>query len=592
MRHLLAAIPSTLALVASGLALTATPASAYETRIGSLSTETPGHVTGTVISDAPFLWIAATSPGGPAVDQVAVEHEGGRVAVDLETWGLTEGELVVWECSRDLLTCSDPVISPVFTATDVTPAVTFPADTTIGQEDYLVSVEDPDGGGVLRLRSGASSAHWQTMSASGVSAPVTFPGDGAGTVELFRCSSLARSICVTTGQRREVTVNRQVAAHPDNVSSPISTRLGTPFTADVRIIDPETTGPVTLTWQVARSGSPVEGYAGVLEMTRDTDGRVHPDIHLGGLPEGSYDMRLRPSTTTDDFGTVIGPETDTAFTVDNTPPPVDRVAVPRNDVYPYPDRYRDTTTIEVFPGYAEGGQTVEVDLVRKATGTRVRVLSPADGGASPLVFRWDGRDDAGNPVAGGQYRIRVRAWDEAGNTTRRTVAEEITVVRKKLEERRLRRTVRATGSLRDQLVGSCSTLRRPALRGWPGSLGLYSNTRCVRDRRAGLVESRHSTRVPAGVKYGDVRVSLHGGAATTRPRSTASLRYWMAPVGKWSRGTVLKARLGHHTGPAVPARRLLAPDRSLTWATRSVDGARYDIKSFSIRMNYWVLVPE
>jgi hypothetical protein len=591
MRRLLAAVPTTLALTVSGLALTASPAAAaYTTTVDVLpTTETPGHVTGTAASDAPALRIAATDNGGTAVDLVDLPNPDGSVAFDLETWGLADGLLAVSECDAGFVTCTS-VPATAFTATDVVPTVTFPTDTTIGQEDYVVTVEDALGGGVLRLSSGGTRSSWATLPSSGASEPVTFWVEGATTVAVFRCSTRATQVCAATGRAEDVTVNRRITASTGSSWDVISTRLGHPYATTLTIQDPETTGPVDLAWQVEQGGVPVEGYAGTASLVRDAGNQVHPSIDLTGLPDGSYEMAWTPSTTTEEFGTVVGTNGPRSnFVVDNTAPPVNRIALPRNNVYPYRDGYRDVATIKAFPGFVDDIAGARLDIIRKSTGRRVRVLAPVDLQANPMLFRWNGRNGAGNPVAGGQYRIRVRAWDAAGNTTRKLMTKEVTVVRKKLAERTMRRTRSAGYSMIHKYTGACSTVRRPALRGWANSLGLYSNTRCTRDFDASFVSTTHATRLPAAARYGSLRVSTYGGAATTQPGSLAYITY-LTRRDTWVADTRMGSRLGNHAGPRRRVGPLKRDGRWLIWAVYTAQDARYDVKSFTISMNYWVLV--
>lgn len=59
-----------------------------------------------------------------------------------------------------------------------------------------------------------------------------------------------------------------------------------------------------------------------------------------------------------------------------------------------------------------GGHTIDVSIV-DAAGRSVRVLATAlRRPAGPVRFAWDGRDDAGDVVPDGRYRLRVRLRDE------------------------------------------------------------------------------------------------------------------------------------------------------------------------------------
>ena len=166
------------------------------------------------------------------------------------------------------------------------------------------------------------------------------------------------------------------------------------------------------------------------------------------------------------------------------------------------------------------------------------------------------------------------------------------MVRKKLAARTFRKTVSAGGSLKDQYVGRCSTLRKPSLRGWTGSLGLYTNTKCRRTFENSLIVTMHAVRTPLGaVKYGDFRVSAYGGAAKAAPRSLAYLEY-LNRSEDWVADTRMSTSLTTHHGATRPGSNFVWGDRYVVWGAYTAMGAKYDIKNFTVTLKYFVLVAE
>ena len=73
----------------------------------------------------------------------------------------------------------------------------------------------------------------------------------------------------------------------------------------------------------------------------------------------------------------------------------------------------ETDTVELAAGAglsgeiaASGAGTIQIEIV-DASGATVRRTSVQADAAGGVPWSWDGRDDAGNPAAGGQYTIRA-----------------------------------------------------------------------------------------------------------------------------------------------------------------------------------------
>ena len=84
-------------------------------------------------------------------------------------------------------------------------------------------------------------------------------------------------------------------------------------------------------------------------------------------------------------------------------------------VQPNPSAGGAVISFSVPPGVATALDLVILD----PAGRRVRALVPGRGSAGPRAISWDGRSDAGRPVPGGIYFVRLRLGEET--VTRRLV---------------------------------------------------------------------------------------------------------------------------------------------------------------------------
>ena len=130
------------------------------------------------------------------------------------------------------------------------------------------------------------------------------------------------------------------------------------------------------------------------------------------VPDGIYRYVLE---ITDDFGN-RGASEPRQIMVDNTPPAI--TVSPEYRVFsPDGDGGRDD-----LPVMQSGSSEVRwVGQFLDAAGNAVRTFRWTDG--RPGGFRWDGRDDGGQPLPDGTYRYRIDARDQAGNDTTVTVDE-------------------------------------------------------------------------------------------------------------------------------------------------------------------------
>lgn len=283
---------------------------------------------------------------------------------------------------------------------------------------------------------------------------------------------------------------------------------------------------------------------------------------------------------------------------DHTVPTAAITDVTSRTFFPVDDGYRDRTRVayqvddEVDPSLDvrvavtdSGGATV---LERQATET-----TPGDGS-----LPWDGRDTAGTLQPAGDYTVTVTATDASGNTSE-PASTTVTLDRARLVTRTYRKETRATTSTVSRQVGRCSTLRRPAGRGWRGSLGYYANTTCNRSGRPSVVATVNGVLVPqalrdrrAGSFYKSVVVKTHGGAASGRARSKAVMQYWNRRKSEWFAVERMGSRLGTHAGRKVPSAPMIFPNDGnpyLLWSLFTANGHRYDVRGYTVVLRYQVL---
>ncbi len=130
------------------------------------------------------------------------------------------------------------------------------------------------------------------------------------------------------------------------------------------------------------------------------------------VPDGIYRYVLE---ITDDYGN-RGASEPRQIMVDNTPPAI--TVSPEYRVFsPDGDGSRDD-----LPVLQSGSSEVRwVGRFLDAAGNVVRTFRWTDG--RPVDFRWDGRDEGGEPLPDGTYRYRIGARDLAGNDAAVTVDE-------------------------------------------------------------------------------------------------------------------------------------------------------------------------
>ena len=569
---------------------------------------TPGHVTGTVTTDAPYVLVQLERSGGGAVPPPHwSSNPDGSVAFDLEAWGYTEGpgqpplRVVAAACrSAAIVECEAPVRSAEIVVPDVEPTVTFPPDSTLelGQP-YALEVADPDGGGALRAVwvPDSGDVTEQEVARDG-STPLTRLGQGVGTLLVRRCSAPAEVDpfhCHDTAASRRLELDDTVSASGAITSSTPVGRSARTVTLTTRTSDP---GDHRLTWQLRDQTQRVVGSGTADALVPASRTRAFTLALPAGLTSGQYAVSgtlARASAVGDPFTSSF---TTPAFEVDATAPEVGAPTVSTPTLMPYGDGHLDSVDVTVPVSGDPRLQTVRLEVLDQA-GAVVHTFPTQQGGPGSFTFRWFGTGPGGTTAAPGTYSFRARATDALENGSAWTRGGSVTLDDSRLVSHTWRRVVSATGSRIGASVGGCSTLRVPSTHAWRGSLGLLSGQRTARRCRTArasdlLVSTLHSLRLPALAlpagpdRYDTVEVQAYGGAARGRPGSTAVLRYLNA------RGAVGSARLmgsyvGYHEGYVRNATGLVRPDGTFRWGTYATSRRQYDVKQFLVTVTYSVL---
>lgn len=218
-------------------------------------------------------------------------------------------------------------------------------------------------------------------------------------------------------------------------------------------------------------------------------------------------------------------------------------------------------------------------------GNVVRTFTFPSPELSTRVFNWSGRDDSNALVPAGTYTVHLYDGSHVEVDTTGVIA----VSRQRLVQKSLTRFFLPTQRV-FKYAGRCSTMAQPSKRGWKGSVGYYSNTRCgTQTWRASAVITGHYTRLPVAERYGTVRVDTYGGAAKSRPGSRGGLDY-SGETG-WTAFKFAGSKVGWHTGLTALASDVVDTDRYFAWRFATAYKGRYDVAKFRLVVYYTVLSP-
>lgn len=222
-------------------------------------------------------------------------------------------------------------------------------------------------------------------------------------------------------------------------------------------------------------------------------------------------------------------------------------------------------------------------VVRDAAGAVATSFRAYLIGNGTWAGQFSGYDEDWRMLPRGLYTLRLS--DQYG-----TESEAHTTVRvEHLVIKTWTREPTAAGSMVKSHVGRCSTLRKPSRRGWTGSLGYYSNTRCAVGEPEGIVATRHRVRLPRAVRTWIPTLSVYGGAAKSRPTSTARVYPGLtAPlyVTSWA-GAKIRSSVRWRTIGEVETVSIDGVDYA-RWQVGVGPHHKYDVKKFRITMRYGV----
>lgn len=594
-RHTVWTLPIA-AIMAVG-ALAAPAHAAPNPTVSDVATPEPGRVTATITSDAPYVRVEMRDGAGGAYtfdDQVlAVAADTHTAQLDRPTWGFPASTKIrvtdctdpfTWSC--DWAAADEETFAPV----DVVPTITWSADTKVGPADdlFTVTASDPTGGGSLRAQTewAGGDSNWWMLQRNGATALDL--GDGSIDVTIVRCSDAGTTCRAYDDLTTHVDVNRRVwgwvesvtpeVLGPDDTTAPdaqanLMLPEGSDLTVELRVKD----------WV---SGDVIEGFGGTFtDLTLDGDRRETIPLDLTGIESGHYEMDGTVSYDDPDFGHLEGPINSSSFRVDATAPVVQSVRVSSSEIYPVKDGFKDT--VNLTTNATDDAMIRSRWEIRNSAGTVVRALTSSAWWHTNEVV-WNGKTSTGGIAPAGKYTVHTIVTDAHGNSTVNDSAK-ITVSAKRLVNKTFTKTVPARGSMFDKFVGRCSKLATPAGRGWAGSMGLYTGTRCKGKGDAMFVSTAHSARVPDAFRYGTLQITAYGGAGKAEPRSLAYITYLHKKSG-WKNHVRLGSSVRGHRGAKVGADSYIFPDRSIGWGVYTGGGARYDIKNFTIKLTYTLLI--
>jgi subtilisin family serine protease len=300
------------------------------------------------------------------------------------------------------------------------------------------------------------------------------------------------------------------------------------------------------------------------------------------VPDGTYRVELTSSNGSGTLGLVTA-----TVRSDRTKPALTVVAPSVRTFYPVKDAYYDSVLLGATSKEALSAETV---YVRNAAGARVRTLTALAKPSGRVAIAWDGRNSSRVLLPAGTYRFQVLAQDVAGNQALSTVGS-VVLSHKHLVKKSATATVAPYLSYRYTIVGKCSKVFYAVRKGWPNSLGYYSNYLCTNsDGTDDIAAVEHSFTLPKAIRYSTVRVTATGGSGVSGFLFFAALRYYDSSGALTSAGAKLNYADRAYSGPTVATSQYLSRGREIWWLVGTAYGSRYDVWQFHVVWTYYVLV--
>jgi hypothetical protein len=473
----------------------------------------------------------------------------------------------VWiGCLALVVTAAPGVASAAAPAT--TPTITAPADGDVLSSAQLAVTATSTAGSVLFQLDGRTQYQVELPVVGGeASGQLSVAGlDGPMTLAAYDCSGVTPGDCNTaSGASVAITVSLPAPV----ITSPSS---GVVVGASVVVSATAPTGAVRFLVDTA-------------QRAVDTTAPFKQTVSLSSLTQGPHDLTVRQcnADATVCEGAVSAPVT----VVKDTRGPVwsDLSSTPTT-VYPYRDRYRDSTRLRARVGEPSRGVTA---TVRNRAGRTVRTLRLGSVGAGVASVSWNGRAAGGQQVPRGRYTFQFAGRDlnGAASSSRKGV---VLVSDQRLVRQSATRTVTANDSGLRNISGTCSGVyllssRTPAPKLREG-LGYYSNSKCRGSGSDDVAAALHGLRLTSAARYGSVRVDVYGGAAARR--GGPGVLGYVTPAGKIKAARQIGQSLSWHRGPTAS----LSPfvnGRAFIWLVATANGSWYNVGSFRVTYSYFVL---
>lgn len=464
--------------------------------------------------------------------------------------------------------------------------VTFPAIDDINPEHtpYVLQVQDPEPDrGDLVVRWGLQQEMALPHNGS-VTVPIAAADADAEdnvVLQAFRCPAGATGdACTAVGAPHGVQVETRIGVWLEN-DRPLGRSSAVPI--DGYGLDLAAGDVIDLDWVLAAA-------RGGEQITSGSAGYVIGDpLPRLAIPADtaatSGVLTVHVVTDSARWGRLEGTASET-YRIDVDGPSLP-VAVLGDVVFPAKDGYLDAIDLR-FSSAPYDLDDLTIDLVDRS-GHVVQLHHGFESKGTTIRFNGTVKHE---PLPAGRYTIRVTGTDAAGNATVRDTAIRIDLRRR--VEKVYRATISAARTVADTFVGACSHLGAAAGRGWKGSLGLYSTAPCAK-KNGSVVLTVHGAQVPApvGGYPKNVEVSLYGGAARGSDRAYV-VHGWLGTDNEFLGRRQLDGRLGTHaTSGADPADVVREIDGRywVYWQLGLSEGSRYDVRSFTVRMPYYALVP-
>lgn len=380
-------------------------------------------------------------------------------------------------------------------------------------------------------------------------------------------------------------------------------RSGVSLSARINLFD-RPSAAVEVVWQwVDESSTAVGEPSAPVALVTDEQGQARMTVVAPTAADGYYRLRVQATATAD--GATGSDISSSVIALDNTRP---SFTWSRNltTFYPSKDGYRDTFAVTIKGGWEQYGYTVQV---LNSAGTAIRTIGSGEltwSGSEDLLHyaqpRWNGLNKSGSRVSTGTYTIRAVLSDGAGNKT--TKITSVTVSWKKLVWKTFYKKITPKAALDAKYVGSCSSLKAPARKDWAGSRGFRSNVKC---RGGNTAKSRvitdSVTCLPRSFdgNYRNLTVKHYGGRPKGYSKNVYLVTHLYKPrtSGDWT--LAQRHQFGNSvkwkTMASVASPNALIADRrstkycaSVWWVSGLQSGSRYDVKKYSVGVQYRVLV--